>query len=436
MAAATAISAARSGQRCLLLSTDPAHSLADVLGLSLGPDPTEVAPRLVAHQLDTRRALERSWPAASAWVAEVLGWVGAGKLEAEELAVVPGLDEVFALAELEGHARSGRHDLVVVDCAPTAEALRLLSLPEVVTRYVDRLSTSTAGPLAVLVPALARAAGLPAPPDGVVAALLALRDRLAGVRRLLADPEVTSARVVLTPERVVAAEARRTASYLHLFGYAVDAVVANRVVPATARAAWAVTWRRRQETVLDEVSASFAPVPVLVHPLAADEPVGIDALTGFGAVLYGSRDPAGRLADVPPWTFEARDGAVVVVLRVPGVERSEVDLAVAGTDLLVAVGPHRRAVALPDSLRRRTVAGARLVDGRLEVELVDGLGRVAGRPTAGGRTDAGTDAGSGRCTGRPERIGPGGRRAPARRSRGSTDPGTRAPGSMRLGSMR
>jgi arsenite/tail-anchored protein-transporting ATPase len=370
VAAATAVAASRT-QRALVLSTDPAHSLGDVLGVRLGDDAHEIAPGLVARQLDTRAALERSWPAVSVWLADVLGLAGIGRLEAEELAVVPGLDEVFALAELEAHARSGDHDVIVVDCAPTAEALRLLSLPDVVSRYADRLAVDPIGLASTAVPAIARLLGLPIPPDGALQAVAGLRERLAGVRALLADPTVTTARVVLTPERVVLAEARRTATYLHLFGYALDAVVLNRTLPAGVRATWAEGWRRRQADVRAEAVASFAPVPVLEHPLAAEEPIGVDALGAFADECYGDRDAVARLAEVAPWTFEERDGALVVALRVPGVDGSEVDLGVVGDELLVAVGPHRRAVALPAGLRRRTLGSARLVDGRLEVTFLD-----------------------------------------------------------------
>jgi arsenite/tail-anchored protein-transporting ATPase len=370
VAAATAVAAART-QRALVLSTDPAHSLGDVLGVRLGDGADEVAPGLVARQLDTRAALERSWPAVSSWLADVLGLAGIGRLEAEELAVVPGLDEVFALAELEAHARSGDHDVIVVDCAPTAEALRLLSLPDVVARYADRLAVDPVVLASTAVPAISRLLGLPVPPDGALEAVAGLRERLAGVRALLADPAVTTARVVLTPERVVLAEARRTATYLHLFGYALDAVVLNRTLPTGVRAAWADGWRRRQADVRAEATATFAPVPVLEHPLAADEPIGVDALGAFADECYRGLDPVARLADVAPWTFEERDGTLVVALRVPGVDGSDVELGLAGDELLVAVGPHRRAVALPAGLRRRAIGSARLVDGRLEVTFVE-----------------------------------------------------------------
>jgi arsenite-transporting ATPase len=208
--AATAALAAMRGQKTLVLSTDPAHSLADALGVELGSDPTELDTGLYGQQLDTQRAFEDSWREVQHYLREVLESGGVDPIEAEELTVLPGAEEVLALLELRRQVSSGRWDVVVVDCAPTAETLRLLALPEALGWYMDRVFPVERRVVRTLRPVLSHLAGVPMPPDRVFAAVERLHGELADVRRLLTDPATTSVRLVLTPEAVVVAEARRT----------------------------------------------------------------------------------------------------------------------------------------------------------------------------------------------------------------------------------
>lgn len=369
-AAATALAIAASGRRTALISTDPAHSLADALDADLGDELSEVAPNCFAGQLDSRTRLEASWGELRDYLRELLNRGGLEGVEAEELAVVPGLDEVFALADIKELATSGDWDALVVDCAPTAETIRLLSLPEVLAWYMDRLFplgrrlNRTVGPL------VARLAHLPPASDEVFGAAASFYDRLDGVREILLDPSCT-VRVVLTPERVVLAEARRTYTYLSLFGYHVDAVIANRVLPPELLDPWFDRWRESQAEVLDGVRSDVAPIPVLTAPLATEEVVGAEALAAHAAQLYGESDPAGCMHRGEPLRFEhcagPDGGGPAMSLHLPLVERGEIDLRRAEDDLVVTVGPYRRIVALPDSFRRREVVGARFDGDRLEV---------------------------------------------------------------------
>lgn len=370
VAAATAAHAAARGLRTIVVSTDPAHSLADAFGLPLGDAVSELGPRLSAQQLDARVRFEAAWAEVRDWFVEVLGWAGADAIEAEELAVVPGLDEVFALADLKQHATSGEHDLVVVDCAPTAETIRLLSLPDVMAWYMDKAFTTTRRAARVARPVLARLAGVPVASDAVFGALERFYARVDGVRELLTDGAVTSARLVVNPERMVVAEARRTFTYLSLYGHHVDAVIANKILPESVRDPWFDEWRTNQQRELDDIERAFAPVPVLRAPLARGEIIGVDALADFGAELHGALDPAARLADVEPLRMETDGDTFVLSVHLPFSAPGEIDLACTDGELLVAVGPHRRAVTLPDSWRHRDVGRARIEDGRLRVEFV------------------------------------------------------------------
>jgi arsenite/tail-anchored protein-transporting ATPase len=376
VAAATALRAASAGHRVLICSTDPAHSLADALAADLGDRPSEVAGfagggRLVAQQLDARARLEESWSSVRDYVAAVLDWAGAGVVEAEELAVVPGLDEVFALADIKEHATSGDHDVIVVDCGPTAETVRLLSLPDVIGWYMDRVFPAQRSMTRAVKPILSRVVKMPVAGDDVFAAARRLYERLDGVRDVLTDPDTSSVRLVVNPERLVVAEARRTFTYLALFGYHVDAVVANRLLPTEVTDPWFEQWRAAQADQLDVIASAFGAVPVLPLTLAAAEPVGADALLALAAALYDERDPVDRLAEPAPLRIEAAGAALVLSLPLPGVERGEVELTRRNGELFCAVGAYRRALVLPDSLQRRQVAAARLHDDRLDIEFVE-----------------------------------------------------------------
>jgi arsenite-transporting ATPase len=368
VAAATAASAAAMGRRTLLVSTDPAHSLADVFETPLGDDPTPIEGELWGQQLDARIRLERSWGEIRAWLLDVLAWAGVEGIEAEELAIVPGLDEVFALADLADHAESGRWDVIVVDCAPTAETLRLLSLPEVLGWYVDRLFPVGRRLNKVVAPVLGRVTALPVAGDEVFSAGQRVFDRLDAVKTLLADTERSSVRLVVTPERMVVAEARRTHTYLSLFGYSVDAVVANRLLPDAIDDPWFDFWKSAHAEQLTVIDDGFAPVPVLRSELKAAEPLGGEALRRFADELYGEVDPTALLHRGEPLRVESHEGGRRLVQALPFGSRDELSLSRRDDELIVSVGPYRRAIVLPDSLRSRAVADARLTDGELVVE--------------------------------------------------------------------
>jgi len=368
VSAATAARCAAAGHRTLVVSTDPAHSLSDAFDQPLGDTPTEVGERLWGQQLDARLRLERSWGEIRAWLLEVLAWAGVEGIEAEELAVVPGLDEVFALADLADHADSGRWDVMVVDCAPTAETLRLLSLPDVLGWYVERLFPVGRRLNRVVAPVLGRVTSLPVAGDEVFSAGQQVFDRLEAVRQLLADGDRSSVRLVVTPERLVVAEARRTHTYLSLFGYAVDAVVANRLLPAAVDDPWFSFWKESHAEQLVAIGEGFAPVPVLRSELRPSEPIGVAALEAFACELYGELDPVTVLHRGAPLRVESHDGSRRLVQALPFGDRDELSLARRDDELIVSVGPYRRSIVLPDSLRSRQVADARLVDGELVVE--------------------------------------------------------------------
>jgi arsenite-transporting ATPase len=375
IAAATGLRAAQSGLRTLVCSTDPAHSLADVFDAPLGDSPRPVpgvrGGALLAQQLNARARLEESWGDVREYVTALFDWAGADAVEAEELAVIPGLDEVFALADIRAHAESGDYDLLVVDCAPTAETVRLLSLPDVLGWYMQRVFPAQRQATRAVRPLLSRVMSMPIAGDHVFSAVRRFYERLDGVREVLTNGDVTSARLVVNAERLVVAEARRTFTYLSLFGYHVDAVIANRLLPGAIADPWFESWKSTQQRHLESIRDAFAPLPVLRAELAGHEVVGIDHLEVLAADVYGTADPSARLSDAEPFRVDAAGDALVLSMRLPFVDRADVELGRSNGELLVAVGSHRRAVVLPASLARRAVKSAKMTDGRLEVEFVE-----------------------------------------------------------------
>jgi len=376
-AAATAVWGARSGRRTLVISTDAAHSLADTFDIEVGAEPTEVATDLRVQQVDAQRRFEGSWAEISSYLLTVLDSVGVDRIAAEELTVLPGAEEVLALLELRDQAASGNYDLIVVDCAPTAETLRLLALPEALGWYMQRVLPMERRVVKALKPVLTRAAGVPMPHDSVFDALERLHADLADVRSLLTGPQA-SIRLVLTPETVVLAEARRSLTSLSLYGYRVDGVVANRIFP-TGGDAWRRQWVASQTAVLAEVESSFAPLPLWRSAYHREEPLGLEALAAFAGQLYAGPvpgspapppDPLGSATGPGPLVIERDVRGSTLRLALPFASRGDVELVRHGSELVVTVGSHRRLLALPAALQTSQVANAAMVDGALVVTFV------------------------------------------------------------------
>ena len=382
-AAATAVQAARQGIKTLVMSTDAAHSLGDALGVDLSMaadhldpavDPVvEVEPGLYALQLSTAHSVRRSWRSVQDYLLTVLSSLGVDPVVADEMTELPGADEIVALLELRAQVESGPWDLVIVDCAPTAETLRLLALPEALAWHLDRLMPAQRGLLRRLRPAAAAAAGLPLPELQVVESLRRWREALQDIRSIL-TAETSSVRLVLTPERVVIAESRRMLTSLRLYGFAVDQVMVNRVFPQTDQestdTAWLAGWNQAQQRGLSEVRHSFEPLPIVITPYLPHEPVGVDALAALAQVRTGEIHDVLTLAPVPGMTVRPDDAGYLLTLPLPLVTAAEVDLKRRGDELLVAVGDHRRVLSLPSVLRRCIVMGATVRGDTLRVRFM------------------------------------------------------------------
>lgn len=374
VAAGTAALAAASGLRTLVVSTDTAHSLGDALSVAAQADPTPAAPQLWVQHIDAQRRFEESWSEIQGYLREVMRAAGVDGVEAEELTVLPGAEEVLALLELKRQAESGDFDVIVVDCAPTAETLRLLALPEALAWYMDRLFPTGRRVMKTLGPVLGRAVGVPMPADGVLGAVERLHHDLGSVRELLAGASST-VRLVMTPEEVVLAEARRSWTSLSLYGYRVDGVIVNRVFdqvpdedqPPSRAARWLRGWVAAQRRVLDQTHDSFAPLPIWRSAYAEAEPRGSEMLAAVARSLYGGDDPLGVPDDLGVMEVDVDDERGTLILPLPLADRTQVGLARSGRDLVITCGSYRRVLALPAALAPMRVRGGSVAGGRITV---------------------------------------------------------------------
>lgn len=369
--AATALHAADTGLRTLVASADAAHSLGDVLETRLGPEPRSVAPGLDAMEVDARAETERHWGTIRDYLVTLFRHQGIEDVVADELALVPGAEELTTLLAVEAHARAGAYDLVVVDCAPTDSALRLLTLPEV-ARSALRVLLRVQRAIAAAVTPLARGI-VPVPlPDAEV-----FRDAedllYRKLRRLrgLVTARGTSVRLVVTAERMVIDEALRLHTDLALFDLPCDAVVMNRLLPEeAAREPFFAEWARVEAERREEVAELFAPLPLLAAPLQDDEVVGIPRLRAQGRTLFASVRPDAVLCRAPGTRFRpAADGGYRATLPLPHARSEDLDVAKLDDQLVIRSGGRRRALPLPRRLARLDLAGAKLEKGRLVVRL-------------------------------------------------------------------
>jgi len=366
LAAATAVRAARSGQRVFLLSTDPAHSLSDALKLRLGSSPVRIEPNLVAHEVAAQDELDRGWGEIQRWLRELLR-EEANDLVAEELLVFPGLEELISLRKIREVEATGDYDVCVVDCAPTGATLRLLRFPDALRIFMEHFFEFERRGARVLRPLARRvSAGRLIPREEFFDAFEQLYREVEDVRQILLDDTRTSARLVVNPARVVVDEARRSFAYLSLYGVSTDAVLINRLLPEEAGGGYFARWREREREELARIEESF-PVPLLRAPLEAREPLGVEALDALGRALFADHEPAARLATVRPISLSKRGPRTVLSIELPGASKEEVDVVAAGSELFVRVRDARRRIALPDSLQGKRVEQTRLERGRLEV---------------------------------------------------------------------
>ena len=376
LAAATGLQLSKLGYRTLVMSVDPAHSLADAFDLETGlfdaktSDPLRIDDNLSIHEVNIQQEIKRHWSEISSYVISVLRTTGISDVEAEELAILPGMEELSAMMYVNQFRREERYQVIVLDCAPTAESLRFVSMPTTLDWYMKHIFPFHRGLLKAVRPLANRVSPVELPTDSYFANIASLFAKLDGIPELLEDARITSVRLVTNPEKMVLRETQRAFVYFSLHGLTVDGIIVNRVLPEQVTDVYFLEWRASQAKVLAEIEAYFAPVKVKRVPLFTHEMLGRERLQELARSLYGDKDdPAVVTRTEAPYTFEKMDGYYAVRLRLPFAVKGEVGLFKKGDELVVEVGTLRRHIGLPTSMASLTPSRARLENKILTVEM-------------------------------------------------------------------
>jgi arsenite-transporting ATPase len=376
LSAATGARLAELGYRTLVMSVDPAHSLADSFDLDSGlfdsktADPYRVADRLWIHEVNIQHEIKRNWHRIWSYISSIFRTSGLSEVEAEEMAIFPGMEELSALLYVNDWHKQDRYDVIVLDCAPTGESLRFVSMPTTMKWYMQHVFPIQRGVLKAVRPIANRVAPFELPPDSYFASVKDLFDRIEGIDELLEDPRITSVRLVTNAEKMVVRETQRAFVYFSLHGLTVDQVLVNRVLPDDVEDAFFGEWRRSQAKFLQEIEAYFAPVPMKSVPLFRHEVLGLERIRELARVMFvKNEDPAAVTRTERPYSFSKVNGRYEVRLRAPFAEKGEVGLFKKGEELVIEVGNVRRHIGLPNSMAGLAPVRARLDGGTLVVEL-------------------------------------------------------------------
>lgn len=347
VAAATALRCADLGYRTIAVSTDAAHSLADSFDTTIGNEPVEIAPKLHAQEIDVLHQMEKHWGTVQEWVTTVLSWRGLDELIADEASVLPGMDELASLLQIVYLHDTNAYDVIIVDCAPTGETLRLLSLPEVAEWYLTRIFPIQRQTAKLIGPLIKSITDIPIPDDQVFDSIKGLILQLDQMHALLTDQKKSSVRLVLNPEKMVIKEAQRTYTYLNLYGYSTDAVISNRIIPTTVGDEYFNAWKGSQARYGQLVEEAFAPLPIFKVPLMDQEVVGVEMLRKMAQVIYGDRDPAQLFYTEQPQVIEKIDEGYLLKLRLPFISKDAINMTRNSDELAISIGNFRRNIILP-----------------------------------------------------------------------------------------
>ena len=375
VAAATGLRCAELGYRTLVLSTDPAHSLADSFDMELGHEPRLVRPNLWGAELDALMELEGNWGAVKRYITQVLQARGLDGVQAQELAILPGMDEIFGLVRMKRHYDEGEYDVLIIDSAPTGTALRLLSLPEVSGWYMRRfykpLQQVSMALRPLVEPFFKPIAGFSLPDREVMEAPYEFYQQIEALEKILTDNTVASVRLVTNPEKMVIKESLRAHAYLSLYNVATDLVVANRIIPDEVTDPFFKRWKENQQQYRQEIHDNFSPLPVKEVPLYSEEMCGLDALDRLKETLYAGEDPTQVYYRETTLRVVQDKNQYTLELYLPGIPKDNVQLSKTGDELNIRIGNHRRNLVLPQALAALQPAGAKMEDDWLKIRFAD-----------------------------------------------------------------
>ncbi|WP_445506501.1 ArsA family ATPase [Niallia sp. 03190] len=363
IAAATAVQLAKLGLRTLVMSTDAAHSLSDAFDQSLSDQPLQLHERLWGVEVNSLRETERNWGAVQQWLGGIMKWAQLEDIGSEEIMIFPGMEELFSLMQIKTHAQSGKYDVIIVDCAPTGETLRLLSYPNLLKWWLEKIFPYERRLIKVVRPVSKMVmGGLELPNDDVLNSIERFVRELEEMNKILLDEKVTSVRIVLNPEKMVIAESRRAFTYLNLFGFNTDAIFVNRVIPEEAREGFLANWHHIHQRYDEEIKTCFEPLPIYRIPLMPSEVSGRLQLEQLSSVGFGETDMSSILFSGKTEQVRKEEGQYILEISLPFVSKDEIELSQKGEELIVQIGAYKRKLVLPRILVGRSIESARLAD--------------------------------------------------------------------------
>jgi arsenite-transporting ATPase len=367
LAAATALRSARRGYKTLVISTDAAHSLSDSFEVELENTPKKIIPNLFGQEVNALEEIERKWGEIKTYLMALFASQGVDMIEAEELSVFPGMEELFSLMEIRRCNQASDYDVIIVDCAPTGDTLRLLSAPEITGWYLKHIFPIQRTAAKAVRPVANRILPFPFPEDSVFEAMKKLTLQLAEMKEILEDSQKTSIRLIINAEKMVIKEAQRAYTFFSLFGYGVDLIIVNRLLPPSVEDPYFTKWKNIQETYMHQIEESFSPVPILTAELYSQEIVGMTLLEKMAESVYNEADPARLFFAQKPIRIEKEDGKFVLSLHLPFAEKSDLDLSQKGEELFIRVGAIKRNILLPRIFLNHSVQQAKFVNEKLKI---------------------------------------------------------------------
>ncbi len=376
LSAATGYKLSELGYRTLIVSLDPAHSLADAFDLSEGERlsakglPVKIKENLYIQEIDVQEEIDRYWGDVYRFLEILFNTTGLDEIVAEELAILPGMEEVTSLLYVNKYYRDRDFDVLILDLPPTGESLRFVSMPTVLKWYMKKVFKTERLVIRVARPVVGRITDVPLPDDTYFKALENFYEKLKGVDEVLTDPETTSVRIVTNPEKMVVRESQRAFMYFNLFGVNVDAVIVNRIIPGELEdCSFLREWSGIQREYLREIEAFFSPVPVLKVPLLKGEVFGEDRLKELASLIYGDRDPSEVFFKEKPYEFVKEEEGYLVKVKAPFVSKETVSLLKGEEEIIVRVGNFKSHILLPRKLRKLEPKGAKIEDGYIKIRL-------------------------------------------------------------------
>lgn len=367
VAAATGIKAAQSGNRTLVMSLDVAHSLVDIFDLDRGlvdknrGQPIKVRNNLWIQELDIQEEIEKNWGDIHKYLSTLLNTTGLDEILAEELAILPGMEEVSLLLYINRYVRTKKFDVILLDCAPTGESLRFISIPTTLEWYIKKIFKMERTIARYARPIAKRIYDVPLPGEDYFDAIELLFQRLQGVDEILVDPKTTTVRLVTNPEKIVLKETQRAFMYFSLYKMSTDAIIMNRILPQSIHDDYFEDWRVRQAEYIRQAETYFSPIPLFPVNLFRGEILGTDRLASLAQEIYGDRDPLERFFDGEPYSLVKANGKYQLTIKLPFIEKKDVDLNKISDELIIRVGGFKRHILLP-----RQVAASKSVSAKLD----------------------------------------------------------------------